>query len=106
MDAVAAAASILNLNVMDAVDDAVEDVMVEDTCADSHSGISISVVDAVKDADSNANSQLSNSNMNEDVANANPENCGNAANDTDDHITMCHATEHQPLKILLSQPQT
>ena len=93
MDAIAAAASILKLNVMDATEDAVEDVMVEDTCADSHSGISISVVDAVKDADSNANSQLSNSNMNEDVANANPDNRDNAATDTDDHSTMGHATD-------------
>ena len=39
--------------------DAVEDVMVEDTRTDSHSGLSISV-DAVKVVNSNANSQFSN----------------------------------------------
>ena len=55
MGAGAAAAYVSESNVMDAV----EDVMVEDTRADSHSGLSISV-DIIKVVDSNTNSQLSN----------------------------------------------
>ena len=68
MDTAAANASISKPNVMDDV----EDAMVEDTCTCSHSDLLISV-DAVKVIYSNANSQLSNFNMNDKFANANPE---------------------------------